>query len=61
LDAEFEECCWLIKNGVHFDTAFEMDGIVRSAMAIKFAQFEGGKFNVETMRFEKSEGEHSLS
>jgi hypothetical protein len=41
-----------VKNGVPFDVAFQMDEILRAAMAIKFAEFEGSKFNWHTMDFE---------
>ncbi len=51
----FYEACWLIRNGVPFDVAFDMDETIRTAMAINFSRFEGGTFNVERLEWEKDE------
>jgi hypothetical protein len=49
------ECLWLVRNGVPFDTAFELPDDIRAGFAIVFSQFEGAKFNFNTMTFEKPE------
>lgn len=41
-----------MKNGVPFDVAFDMDPFYRRAMAVKFSQFNGAKFNFARMEFE---------
>jgi hypothetical protein len=38
---------------VPFDLAFQLDEVTRTAMAIQFSQFEGNRFNVDTMTFEE--------
>lgn len=42
-----------MKNGVPFDVAFGMDDVMRQAAHIMFAEFEGAKFNIDAMAFEK--------
>jgi hypothetical protein len=54
-DREFEECCWLVKNGVPFDVAFDLDDVDRSAMSIHFSRFEGNKFNIDRLEWVKNE------
>ncbi len=44
-----------VKNGVPLDTAFEMDALYRSAMAINFSRFEGAKFNIERLEWEQDD------
>lgn len=46
------EALWLVKNGVPFDTAFQLDEVTRAGFCIIFAGFEGAKFNWNTMAFE---------
>lgn len=46
-----------MRNGVPFDTAFELPETTRAAFSIVFSQFEGAKFNWDRMEFEKPEGE----
>jgi hypothetical protein len=43
-------------NGVPFDVAFQVGDVYRAGMAIKFSEFNGHRFNVERMRFEKEKG-----
>jgi len=43
---------WLVHNGVPFDLAFAVADIDRTAMAIIMSEFNGNKFNMDTMRFE---------
>lgn len=44
-----------MKNGVGFDLAFGMSDNSRAAFAIIFAEFEGSKFNWQTMEFERQD------
>jgi hypothetical protein len=44
---------WLVHNGIPFDVAFALDDVERQWMSIKFSQFQGGKFNMNTMQFEE--------
>jgi hypothetical protein len=53
MDAAANECLWLVHNGVPFDVAFSLDDAKRMWMAIKFSEFGGRKFNLETMEFEE--------
>lgn len=46
------ECLWLVKNGVPFDVAFELDEIQRTGWCIIFSEMEGAKFNFHTMQYE---------
>ena len=39
------ECLWLIKNGIPYDVAFGLSDERRTAWAIVFSEFEGGKFD----------------
>lgn len=43
---------WLVRNGVPFDVAFQLDDNTRTAFAIIFSGFEGAKFNWNRMVFE---------
>jgi len=47
------ECLWLVRNGIPFDVAFQIDPELRAAMAVQFSIFEGRKFNLKTMQFEE--------
>lgn len=47
------EALWLVHNGIPFDVAFSLDDVTRSWMSIKFSEFNGAKFSIETMMFEK--------
>ena len=42
-----------MKNGVEFDVAFSLDDAKAMAWAIIFGQFEGGKWNWNTFRWDK--------
>lgn len=42
-----------MKNNVPFDVAFSLDDVTRTAWCIVFSEFEGAKFNFNTMRFEE--------
>lgn len=44
---------WLIKNGVPYDVAVSMDRLQRAAFAIHFSRFEGSRFNIERLEWEK--------
>jgi hypothetical protein len=44
---------WLVKNGVPYERAFDMEDAERIAHSVVFGEFEGQKFNWSTMRFEK--------
>ena len=39
-------------NGVPWDEAMNMDPVLRAACGITFSEFNGHKFNRNTMRFE---------
>jgi hypothetical protein len=47
------ECLWLVKNGIPFDVAFNLDDATRAAWSIIFSEFEGAQFNWQDMRFEE--------
>ena len=64
MDAEVNECLWLVHNGIPPRVAFDMtdDELAewmaksvdrRQWMAIKFSEFAGAKFNLDTMEFEE--------
>jgi len=42
---------WLVHNGVPFDVAFALDDVRRQWMAIKFSEFQGAEFDLNTMSF----------
>lgn len=42
----------MVHHGVPFDLAFQLDDNTRAAFSIIFSQFEGNKFNFNTMTFE---------
>jgi hypothetical protein len=44
----------LVRNGVPFDVAFQLDDITRAAFCIVVSGFEGSKFNWRTWDFERS-------
>lgn len=51
------QACWLIKNGVDVDKAFDLDPELALAMSITFAAFEGNDWDWRSMRFvEKNNG-----
>jgi len=50
--APIRECLFLIKHGIPFDVAFEVDDVTRAAWAIIFSEIDGAKFNFSTMEFE---------
>jgi hypothetical protein len=54
-DAELSETLWLIKNGIPFDVAFALDPIDRFVWSVIFGKFEGAKFNLDTLEFERSD------
>ena len=39
-------------NGVPWDVAMNLDDVERAAMCVIFSEFQGHKFNTQTMRFE---------
>jgi hypothetical protein len=43
----------LTRNGVPFETAFELPDEARTAFAIVFSQFEGNEFDFRTMTFKE--------
>ena len=47
------DVCWLVRNGVPWERAFEMPEIMRTALAIIFSGFEGHKFDWTTWEYEK--------
>ncbi len=51
MDAAANECLWLVRNGVPFDVAFSLDDTCRQWMAIKFSEFNGAEFDINTMSF----------
>ncbi len=51
------ECLWLVHNGVPFAQVFgegmtEISDAQRRAFCIMFSEFQGAKFNLDTMEFE---------
>ena len=48
----FEESLWLVFNRVPFDLAFSLDEDHRTAMAIKFSEFRGAKFDTDSFTFQ---------
>jgi hypothetical protein len=47
------ESLWLVRNGVPFDTAFQLDDATRTAFAIVFSEFEGNEFDFNRMEFKE--------
>lgn len=47
------ECLWLVKNGIPFDLAFQLDEVTRIGWCIVFSEMEGATFNWQSMRFEQ--------
>jgi hypothetical protein len=45
------ECLWLVKHGIPFDVAFELDDVTRAAWCIVFSEMEGRTFDWSTMSF----------
>jgi hypothetical protein len=48
------ECLFLVRNGIPFDVAFEVDDVTRAGWAIIFSEQDGARFNFGTMEFEES-------
>lgn len=48
-----KECLWLVKNGVPFDVAFQLDDVTRAAWCITFSEMDGARFNWSSIKFEK--------
>lgn len=46
-----KECLFLVKNGVPFDVAFELEEIERAAWSIIFSEMNGAKFDWNAMSF----------
>ena len=44
---------WLVKCGIPFDVAFDLDYEMRQALSIIAGELEGGKFNWDLMAFEE--------
>lgn len=53
--SSLREALWLVKNGVPFNVSFELDDITRTGWSIIFSEFEGQKFNFDSMGWEKRE------
>lgn len=49
------EALWLVKNGVPFDVAFEVDDVTRAGWCIIFSEMEGQTFDFNTMSFRDRE------
>ena len=49
------ECLWLVKNGIPFDVAFQLDDVTRAAWSIAFSEMEGAKFDWAAMRFREDD------
>ena len=47
------ECLWLVKNGVPFDVAFQLDDVTRAGFSIIFSEMEGAKFDFNMMQFKE--------
>ena len=48
---ELIETLWLVKNGVPYEAAFELDAEERMAYLVIFAEFQGAKFDWRAMRW----------
>ncbi len=44
-----------MRSGVPFDTAFSLDDVTRAAWCIIFSEFEGRRFNFNTMDWERED------
>ena len=44
---------WLVKNGVPYEKAMEMDRVELLAHSVVFGEFEGSTFDWRAMRWEK--------
>ncbi|WP_155404644.1 hypothetical protein [Enterobacter ludwigii] len=53
MDAEANECLWLVRNGIPFDVAFSLSDSRRQWMAIKFSEFNGAEYDLDTMTFKE--------
>jgi hypothetical protein len=49
------ECLWLIKHGIPFDVAFQVDDITRTAWCIVFSEQEDNRFNWDSMTWDEPE------
>jgi hypothetical protein len=45
------ECLWLVKNGIPFDVAFQLDDLTRTAWSIVFSEMAGNQFDWNSMKF----------
>jgi hypothetical protein len=46
-------CLWLVKNGVPYDVAFDLDADDLLAHTIVMGEFEGSKWSWDDMAWEK--------
>jgi hypothetical protein len=44
---------WLVRHGVPFDVAFQLDDLTRTAWCIVCSEQGGAKFNWNTMDFDR--------
>jgi hypothetical protein len=49
------ESLWLVRNGIPFDVAFQLDDLTRTAWCIVFSEMEGNEFDWNTMQFKEKE------
>jgi len=46
---------WLVKNGVPWSEAFELDQAEVMAFCVTFGEFEGGEFDWSSMQWRKKD------
>jgi hypothetical protein len=47
----FSEALWLVKNGVPYDVAFQMDHAERMAHCVVFGELEGNEYDWTALRW----------
>ncbi|GAC1626785.1 MAG: hypothetical protein NVS9B10_15070 [Nevskia sp.] len=47
------QALWLVKNGVPFDTAMNLDPVAMFAWSVIFREFEGAEFDDRSFRFKE--------
>jgi hypothetical protein len=51
--APVREALWLVRGGVPFDVAFQLDDATRAAYCIILSEMEGRTFDFNTMSFKE--------
>lgn len=46
---------FLVRNGIPFDTAFQLDDLTRAAFCIILSEQDGAEFDFDTMKYRERE------